>query len=255
MNTPPTSIPRENAEQDLAEAFVQLADTLVDDYDVIELLHQLSANCVRLLPVDAAGLLLSDQRGTLQVVAASTESTHLLELFQLQAQEGPCLDCFHTSAPVGVSDLREDDTWPRFAAQASEVGFRSVYALPLRLRRETIGTLNLFAKQPTALPASQLRVGQALADVATIGILQERAIRRREIVAEQLEGALQSRVVIEQAKGILSERGRLNLNQAFDLMRRHARAHNQRLSELARAVTERSVTIDGVPYSASDQPL
>ena len=254
MNTPPTSTTSENSQQELAEAFVQLADTLADDYDVIELLHQLGANCVRLLPVDAAGLLLSDQRGTLQVVADATENTHLSELFQLQAQEGPCLDCFHTSLPIGVADLREEDTWPRFAAQAGQVGFRSVYALPLRLRRETIGTLNLFATQPAALPAPQLRVGQALADVATIGILQERAIRRREIVAEQLEGALQSRVVIEQAKGILSERGNINLNQAFNLMRRHARAHNQRLSELARFVTERSATIDGVPFFGSDQP-
>lgn len=228
--------------QVLAAAFVGLADTLVDDYDVIELLHRLTTDCVRLLPVDAAGLLLADQRGNLRVVSSSTEQARLVELFQVEADEGPCLECFRTSRPVAVADLLvSGGRWPRFSARAKQEGFRSLHALPLRLRSETIGALNLFRVQPGLLSTSDAGIGQALADVATIGILQERAVRRHEIVAEQLQAALNSRVIIEQAKGVLAERGQIDMGEAFVVLRRYARNHNQRLSEVARGVVDGTV--------------
>jgi transcriptional regulator with GAF, ATPase, and Fis domain len=235
---------QETREWALAEAFVSLADTLVDEYDVIELLDRLSADCVALLPVDAAGLLLSDQRGSLRVVSASTAEAHLVELFQVQISEGPCLDCFHSSSQVIATDLSEDRRWPRFAARARDAGYRAVHALPLRLRSETIGALNLFGN--LSLSPQDLRIGQALADVATIGILQERAIHHREILAEQLQVALNSRVIIEQASGMLAERGRLDVAQAFALLRSHARSSGRRLSDLARDVVNGATTSDAL---------
>ncbi|TWF80669.1 GAF domain-containing protein [Pseudonocardia hierapolitana] len=240
-----TDAGQEGRERVLTEAFVSLADTLVTDFDVIDLLHRLCNDSVALLPVDAAGLMLSDQRGTLRVVSSSTEQAHLVELFQLQANEGPCLDCFHTSRQVVVADLDDEARWPRFVAHAREAGYRSVHALPLRLRSETIGGLNLFASTPGELSPHALRVGQALADVATIGILQERALRRQEMLAEQLQGALNSRVIIEQAKGMLAERGRIELDQAFTLLRAAARSRQRRLSDLARDIVSGAV-ISGV---------
>ena len=233
-------------EQALAKAFVTLADTLVADYDVIEMLHQLTIECVDLLEVDAAGLLLSDQRGTLQMAAASTEQARVVELFELQSDEGPCLDCFRTSRPIAAPDLRDMTEWPRFIAHTLETGYRSVYAVPMRLRSETIGALNLFRVHPGVLALDELRIAQALADVATIGILQERAIHRREVLAEQLQVALNSRVIIEQASGILAERGGLDIAQAFTLLRGHARSNNRRLSDLARDVVNGATTIDAL---------
>ncbi len=233
-----TDTGQEGRERVLTDAFVNLADTLVTDFDVIDLLHRLCSDTVTLLPVDAAGLMLSDQRGALRVVSSSTEQAHLVELFQLQANEGPCLECVSTSRQVVSADLDLESRWPRFVARARQAGYRAVHALPLRLRSETIGGLNLFGSTPGELSAHALRVGQALADVATIGILQERAVRRQEVLAEQLQAALNSRVIIEQAKGMLAERGRIDLAQAFTLLRAHARSHQLRLSDLARDVVE-----------------
>lgn len=232
-------------EQVLAGAFVGLADTLVAGYDVIDLLHRLTEVCVELLVVEAAGLLLSDQRGSLQMMASSSERSRLLELFQLQNDEGPCLECYSTGSPV-VSVDRADAAkrWPRFAQRAELEGFQSVHALPLRLRSETIGALNLFGDQPGALPPADLRIAQALADVATIGILQERAVHRGEVLAEQLQAALNSRVIIEQAKGVLAERGQLDMDNAFKRLRLYARSRNRRLSELARAIVEGTLDAD-----------
>jgi GAF domain-containing protein len=234
------STPSAAREQALVTAFVRLADTLVADYDVIELFHGLCGDCVSLLGVDAAGLLLTDQRGTLQVVSASTEAANLVELFQLQAEEGPCLDCFRTSAQVHAGDLATDTRWPRFAALADDNGFTAVHALPMRLRGETIGALNLFHRSRTNMSADELAIGQALADVATIAILSDRNTRERERLTEQLQAALTSRVIIEQAKGVLAERGQIPLDEAFSRLRAHARSTQQRLSDLARAVTDGS---------------
>ena len=226
------------AEVELADVFVEMADTLVDDFDVIDFLHVLTERCVQLLGVSAAGLLLTDGRDTLQVVAASSERTRLLELFQLQADQGPCVDCFRTGRPVSVADLPSAGRWPRFTAAAAEVGFTAVHAVPMRLRTEVIGALNFFDTIPGALGADKLRIGQALADVATIGLLQQRAIHTRDVLTEQLQTALNSRVLIEQAKGVLAERLHVDVADAFTLLRNGARSHNRRLSELAQAIVD-----------------
>jgi GAF domain-containing protein len=240
------------AEVQLADVLVEMADTLVDDFDVIDFLHVLTERCVQLLGVSAAGLLLTDQRDNLQVVAASSERTRLLELFQLQTDQGPCLDCFRTGQPVSVADLPSAGHWPRFTAAAADVGFAAVHAVPMRLRTEVIGALNLFDTNPGALDEGKLRIGRALADVATIGLLQQRAIRRRDTLTEQLQTALNSRVLIEQAKGILAERLHLDVSEAFTVLRDDARRHNRRLSELAQAIVDGSEQIP--PASAISRP-
>jgi GAF domain-containing protein len=226
------------AEVELADVFVEMADTLVDDFDVIEFLHVMTERCVQLLGVSAAGLLLTDGQDTLQVVAASSERTRLLELFQLQADQGPCVECFRTGQPVSVADLPSARRWPRFTAAAAEVGFAAVHAVPMRLRTEVIGALNFFDTKPGAVDAGKLRIGQALADVATIGLLQQRAIHRRDVLTEQLQTALNSRVLIEQAKGVLAERLHVDVADAFTVLRNGARSHNRRLSELAQAIVD-----------------
>ena len=225
-------------EELISLAFVTLADTLVDEYDVIELLDRLVGFCVQLLPADAAGIVLGDARRELRAMAASEEAAHVMELLQLQNDEGPCLDCFQSAQPVSVADLAEAaGRWPRFVAAVEQRSdFHSVHALPLRLRGRAIGALNLFGGVPGPLPEPDLALGQALADVATIGILQERAIRRGEVVNEQLQGALNSRVVIEQAKGALAQSSGLATDAAFDRLRHYARTHSIRLSELARRI-------------------
>ena len=227
-------------EDQLAAVFVEVADTLVDDFDLIEFLELLARRSVRMIDVSAAGLLLTDQRGALRVVAASTEETKLLELFQLQSDQGPCLDCFHTGHPVACADLAGPaaQRWPRFAAEARRTGFAAVHALPMRLRTEVIGALNLFHTQPAALTEQSLALAQALADVATIGLLQERVIRRGEVLAEQLQTALNSRIMIEQAKGVIAERNNTTVGEAFTLLRRVARDRNRRLSDLATDVID-----------------
>jgi GAF domain-containing protein len=231
------------AEIQLADVFVEMADTLVDDFDVLDFLHVLTERCVHLLGVSAAGLLLTDGQDGLQVVAASSERTRLLELFQLQTDEGPCVDCFRTGRPVSVPDLPAAGRWPQFTAAAAEVGFAAVHALPMRLRTEVIGALNLFDVNPGPLDDRKRRIGQALADVATIGLLQQRAIHRRDVLTEQLQTALNSRILIEQAKGVLAERLRLDVADAFTLLRNGARSRNRRLSDLAQAIVDGSEQI------------
>jgi transcriptional regulator with GAF, ATPase, and Fis domain len=228
----------------VAGAFVELADTLVDEFDVVDFLHQVTFRCAEVLGVAAAGVLLTDQRSALRVVAASTEQTRLLELLQLQTNQGPCPECFHTGQAIAVADLSTaTDRWPDFVTEARKIGFVSVHALPMRLRNEVIGALNLFGSEPVALDEDTIRLGQAMADVATIGLLQARAIRHHETLAEQLQTALNSRVVIEQAKGVIAERRQIDMDQSFTLLRDTARASNRQLSQLARAVVDGSETI------------
>jgi transcriptional regulator with GAF, ATPase, and Fis domain len=228
-------------EQLVAEAFVEMADTLVDDFDLMDFLHRVTVRCADVLGVSAAGLLLTDQRGALRVVAASTEQTRLLELLQIQTDEGPCPECFHTGRPVAVANLSAAaDRWPRFVAEARQIGFGSAHAMPMRLRSDIIGALNLFNTRPGTLPDRTLHLGQALADVATIALLQARAIGYRDTLAEQLQTALNSRIIIEQAKGVIAERRQLDVDSSFTLLRNAARSSNRRLSDLARAIVDSS---------------
>jgi GAF domain-containing protein len=232
----------------LAHAFVELADTLVAGFDLMEFLHILTERCVELLEVDAAGLLLADSRGALRLVAASAEQARVVELFQIQNDEGPCLDCFRTGQVVICNDIRVEPAagrWPRFAAAAQELGFAGVHAIPMRLRDQVIGTLNLFRAAPAELDPAVARAARALVDVATIGILQERAVHQQEVVASQLQVALNSRVVIEQAKGILAERLQVTPDEAFVMLRRYARQHNHPLTQLAGDVIRGTVPIAG----------
>jgi GAF domain-containing protein len=244
-------------EQRLSRAFVTLADTMVDDYDIIDLLDKLVHHSVELLAADAAGILLSDSHGELRAVAASDEDARTMELLALQADEGPCMDCYTSSSPVSVPDVREAaGRWPAFVSAVALSGaFRSVHALPLRLRGQAIGALTLFHGNPGSLPDADLALAQALADVATIGILQERSVRHGEVVTEQLQTALNSRVTIEQAKGVVSQRLDLSMDAAFDLLRRHARHHNLRLAALAGAVVNREIDPLNLQQSGAPVPV
>jgi GAF domain-containing protein len=233
----------------MAQTFVELADTLVAGFDLMDFLHTLAERCVELLEVDAAGLLLADSGGTLRLVAASIEQARVIELFQIQNDEGPCLDCYRTGQVVIISDLRADQAaarWPRFAAAAVGVGFAAVHAIPMRLRDQVIGTLNLFRSAPHGLDPAVALAARALVDVATIGILQERAVHQQELVAGQLQVALNSRVMIEQAKGILAERLRTTPGQAFVVLRSYARDHNHPLTQLADNVIRGTAVIAGL---------
>ena len=223
----------------LSDTFVELADTMVADFDIIDFLHLLTDRSVALLGAAAAGVVLADPRGELRMAAASSEQAGLLELFQLQNDQGPCLECFRTGRPVTATDLSSAaQRWPQFARAAVQAGFATVEALPMRLRDQVIGALNLFRAEPGPLDPAELRIAQALADVATIGLLHERNVRRTETVAEQLQAALNSRVVIEQAKGKLAERLGIDMDRAFTMLRDYARNTNQRLTDVARAFVE-----------------
>jgi len=242
-------------ERRLAQAFVELADTLVADFDVVDFLHTLAQRCVELIDAAEAGIMLADQRGGLRLVASSSERARLLEIFELQAEQGPCLDCFNTGQAVGEEDLEvAPERWPVFGAEARAAGFRSVQALPLRCRSQVIGALNLFRTLPGRLEEESMATGQAMADIATIGILQERALREARVLAEQLQSALNSRVVIEQAKGVLAERAGVNLDDAFHMLRGYARNHSRRLRDVAETVIAGSIAVEDLVATSSGAP-
>ena len=251
-----------SVDERLAQTFVELADTLVAGFDLMEFLHTLTERCVELLEVDAAGLLLADGRGALRLVAASTEQARVAELFQIQNDEGPCVDCFRSGQAVIIGDISAGDVakrWPRFGPAALEMGFAGVHAIPMRLRDQVIGTLNLFGSAPDGLDQPVARAARALVDVATIGILQERAFRQQELVAAQLQAALHSRVMIEQAKGVLAERHQVTPDQAFLTLRRYARDHNRPLTALAGDVIHGTADISpggqaATPSAPRDEP-
>jgi GAF domain-containing protein len=228
---------------------------MVAGFDVIDFLHVLTSRSVQLLDIDAAGLLLADPRGELRVVAASSEAARLLELFQLQTDQGPCLDCCRTGQPVTAADLATAQRWPQFTAAARDAGFTAVQALPMRLREQVIGALNLFRATPGPFDPADVRIGQALADVATISLLHERGMRHSEVLNEQLQTALNSRVIIEQAKGKLAERLGLDMEQAFNLLRETARTSNRRLSDLAQAFVSGTDALAGLDVSRSQPRL
>jgi transcriptional regulator with GAF, ATPase, and Fis domain len=235
-----TTVSRER----LSEVFIEMADTLVEDFDVIDFLHTVTTRTAELVDVAAVGIMLADHRDRLRFVAASNEAARLLELFQVQNDEGPCLDAFTTRRAVVNADLLHAvDRWPLFAPRATSVGMRSVHAIPLRLRSTVIGALNLFGTTTGTIGPGDLAVVQALADIATIGLLQQRAISRGEVLTEQLQGALNSRVTIEQAKGVLSRIHAVDVDQAFGLLRRYARNTNRRLSDVALAVVNEPASV------------
>jgi GAF domain-containing protein len=218
----------------LTAVFVDMTDTLVDDFDVIEFLHSLTDHAASISGAEAVGLMLADRTGHLRYLASSNESGRLLELLQLQIDEGPCIDCYSAGEPVVNADLSEArDRWPEFAPQALEAGFRSVHAFPMRLRENVIGALNLFGRRETNFSPEDTRIVQALADIATIAILQERSVARAETLTEQLQGALNSRIVIEQAKGALAQLEDTSPAKAFDILRARARASQRRLTDVA----------------------
>jgi transcriptional regulator with GAF, ATPase, and Fis domain len=237
------------------DAFIELTDTLVTDFDIIEFLERLAARCTELLEVAACGVLLADHHGALNLVAASTEPARLLELTQLQNSEGPCLDAYLTGQPAQRADLSDaDPRWPAFCAAARAAGFGAVQALPMRLREQRLGALNLFGSEPGPIDADTVALAQALADAATIGIVHQRALARSEVVAEQLQSALDSRIVIEQAKGFLADRLGTTVEDAFATLRRYARARNRKLTDVADDVVNSRVEL-APPRAASRPPV
>jgi GAF domain-containing protein len=226
-------------EADVVRSLVEMADTLVADYDVVDLLTGLADRCVNLLGVSAAGVMLISPAGSLGLVASSSEAMRLLELFELQTQEGPCLDAFRTGQRVDHENLQAGSgSWPSFSAAALGAGFQSAFALPLRLREATLGALNLLSVTQTPMDEADVIVARAFADLATLSIVQHRASAEAQRLNDQLAGALASRVVIEQAKGVLSERAGVDPAEAFSRLRAYARNHNLRLTDVAEAAVD-----------------
>ncbi len=239
----------------LSRTFVELADTLVENYDQIEFLHRLAERCVSLLGVTEAGVVLVGPEGQLRPLASSSERMHLIELIEVQREDGPCLDCWRTGEPVREDELAKSrERWPRFAPAALEAGFLSAYAVPMRLRNERIGALNLFSNQTYGLIEPDEAVAQAMADVATIGILHERFIRQREEVSEQLRAAFNARIALEQAKGIIAEASGTDVDEAFALMRRYTRRHRLLLSDVARQVISRDLAVEDMRTTSGSTP-
>ncbi|GIL30897.1 GAF and ANTAR domain-containing protein [Actinocatenispora comari] len=227
----------DSREHRVSRAFVALADTLVADFDIVDFLSMLVERSTGLLSVDAAAVILRGPDDDLQVVASSGHGAQLLERFAVRTGDGPCIDCVRSAQPVVCTDLgAETSRWPGFSAAASECGFRAVHALPMRYHERIVGVLTLLDAAAGAVGTDAARLGQSFADVATIGILQQRTIDQGERVSQQLRAALTSRIAIEQAKGVISERGGVSMDEAFDQLRGYARAHQLGLTALARSV-------------------
>ena len=231
----------------LTRTFVELADTLVDDFDVVDLLTLLTDRCVEAFDVGAAGIMLAPPTGgELRVMASSSPTMRDLEVYELQSREGPCMDCYQTGEPVTNQELIPGGRWPTFTPAALQAGFRSVSAVPLRLRGATIGALNLFRSASGPLAPTDLAAARAFADVATIAILQHREVADAQRVNEQLSHALTSRVVLEQSKGMLAERAGLDVGEAFEWLRAYARNHNLQLGVVAERVLNGTLTVDAL---------
>ncbi|MGA2519321.1 MAG: GAF and ANTAR domain-containing protein [Acidimicrobiales bacterium] len=234
----------------LARTFVELADTLTADFDLIDFLSILVERCAELLDSAEVGLALAPTRGALRVMASSSERMRSLELIEIQNDEGPCRDCLRTGEQILNQRLDgAEDRWPRFAPDAREAGFRTVHALPLRLRSDVIGAMNIFSPDLRELSVRDVNLTQALADVATIGILQERAVKQGSDLAVQLQGALNSRIIIEQAKGIVAERRQVDMDQAFTMLRTYARGNRTPLSAVARSIIDHSLSPAALPQT------
>lgn len=230
-------VPHQNDPQ-LFASLLNLADALTTGFDVVDLADRLVISCLQLLPVQSASILLDDRRGSLRVLASSSEEAHVLELLEVQSREGPCLQAIATGEAVGIDHISSIlRTWPKFFAEARAQGVVAAYALPMRLRDRTVGALNLFCEEPAGLGPADLRVAQTLTTMATIGLLSHRALQEQEVLTRQLQTALDSRVVIEQAKGVIAERAGISMSEAFAVLRRAARSHRRPLSDLAAEIT------------------
>jgi len=225
-----------------ATTFVEIVDTLVDDFDVIEVLTLLTSRSVELLEAAAAGILLADSAGQLRVIGASTERVGLLELFQIQNDEGPCLDCFHTGEVVRSSSLDEISPWPQFAAESVRAGFPSVCAVPLRLKDLILGCLNLFMSEPVGLSDAEILLAQALADVASIAIVQDQASRQAAIREGHLQHALTSRISIEQAKGMIMFARGCSADEAFEWLTRVSSTRSLKVRDVAVMIVQQAGT-------------
>ncbi len=236
----------------IIEAFVGLSNELVDDYDVVDMLSRLTVSCTELLDIASVGLLLADESGVLQLAAWSSERTRELEIFQLQRDEGPCLDCYHGAEVVRVPDLAAaEERWPQFSGAAREAGFEAVHAVPMRLRDHVFGAVGLFGQEVGDLPEDDIALAQALVHVASVAIVNEKVAADRTTVNAQLQRALTGRIVLEQAKGVLAHSGGLEMGDAFDALRRYARSRGTRLSDVAAAVVDRRLSADAVLRDAA----
>ncbi|SMH44765.1 ANTAR domain-containing protein [Rathayibacter oskolensis] len=228
-------------EQILLETLTVVADTLVDDFDVVDFLHDLVERCARIFDAVDVGILLADRHGELVVMASTTERLRLIEALQLSAGDGPCVESYENGSVVTAGSLEEIvERWPGFASGARASGYHSVHAVPLRLRRETIGSLNFFRDKPGRLDEADVPVAQTIADVATIGLVQERAVREASLARDQLQHALDSRVLIEQAKGVIAHSRNVDMESAWSILRERARSRQARVTDIAQGV------IDGV---------
>jgi hypothetical protein len=228
----------DSREEWLAETFVGLADTLVADFDVVEFLGMLVARCAVLLDGSEVGLAVANRQGRLRVLASSSERMRIIELLEVQNEEGPCRDCYRSGEQM--LNQRVDQVgslWPQFAPMARDAGFKMLHAVPMRLRGHSIGAINIFDPRLRELSVHDAKMTQAFADVATIGILQERGSKDQMVLTTQLARALDTRVAIEQAKGVLSERLKVSMDESFNLLRNHARSNNLRLTDVAIGVT------------------
>jgi len=241
-------ISRENR---ITSAFVAVADTLTSNFDVVELLQTLVGHCTDILDTDAGGLMLVDDSGVLQLMTSTSEGADFVEVMQLTAHSGPCIECFTTGKAVSVPDIASETQWPDFQRAALQNGFRSAFAVPLKLRGEVIGTMNLFAITPGALTDRDAAVAQGLADVATIGILQERIARESTVLADQLHRALDSRVFVEQAKGVIAHSLSIQMDAAFDVLRRYARNNNLTIRAVSEGVSSRRIAVDELLAASS----
>ena len=231
-------------EAQLVEAFATLADTMVTDYDAVGVLQTLVENCATFLDATAAGVLIGDSPDRLELIASTSEASSIVELMQLSAQAGPCIECFVTGAVVSIPVIDQaPEKWRAFIDSAAQQGFRSVLAVPMRLRDTHIGALNLLRTEEGALNDRDVRAAQALADVATIGILHERMLTESDAIRAQLQSALNSRVMIEQAKGVLAYLDNSSTDEAFTKIRAYARSKRMLLSVVAEQVVLRNLII------------
>jgi GAF domain-containing protein len=238
-------------EEKINDAFVRVAGTLVESYDVLDLLSTLLHTCTELLGIQAGGILIADGSGQLELVASTSEEAEIVEIMIVAAGAGPCVDCFDTGAVVSVPDIDADpDSWPRFRRSALEQGFRAAHATPLRLHGEVIGAMNLLSTHPGPLSDRDAKLAQALADVATVGILHERSFRNPGIVSAQLHFALDTRILVEQAKGVLAEVRSCTMTEAFSALRAYARQHGVTLRTAAEGVVNRTIPAESLSAQA-----